>query len=106
MTNLIFPPLFDADKIVSSTPEQPQPTPVDHFAVIHDKFPRIAETIRVLWGEPELQKYLTNLIFDDQHYKNGQSRQGFPTDVMESLLVIHNKHSSSAPITDVWLDAR
>ena len=108
MTNVPFPQLFTADQITSQSPEQPQPQSklVDHFAVVRNKFPRIAESIRILWGEPELQKYLADLIFDDQHYKNGQSRQGFPTDVMESLLAIYDKHSKGAPITDIWLDAR
>lgn len=100
-----FPTLFDPD--ANDRPIAPVvPPPVNHFVVVRTKFPRIAESIRLLWGTPELQKYLADLIIDDQHYDTGSSRQGFPQDVMASLLVIYNKHSAGAPITDIWHNAR
>ena len=100
-----FPILFDPDE--NGQPIVPViPPSVNHFVVVQTQFPKIAESIRLLWGTPELQLYLSKLIIDDRHYETGSSRQGFPQDVMASLLVIYNKHSAGAPITDIWHNAR
>lgn len=100
-----FPTLFDPDEF--DRPIVPVvPPPVNHFVVVQSQFPKVAESIRLLWGTPELQLYLSKLIIGDRHYETGSSRQGFPQDVMSSLLVIYNKHSAGAPITDIWHTAQ
>lgn len=102
--SLPFPTLFDPDGSDQPTVPVTQP-PVNHFVVVQAQFPKIAEAIKLLWGTPELQQYLTKLIMDDRHYDTGESRQGFPPVVMASLLAICNKHSAGAPITDIWHNA-
>lgn len=100
-----FPTLFDPDDTAPQVRVKSLPR-VNHLEVVRAQFPRIANAIQLLWGTPELQKYLTDLIMDDVHYETGKSRQGFPQDVMSSLLVIYNKHTEGAPIDDIWHNAQ
>lgn len=100
-----FPTLIDPDDSTLPVLKQDEVF-VDHLAIVNASFPRIAEAIKLLWGTPELHNYMTKLIVDDRHYETGTSRQGFPKDVMASLLAIFNKHSAGAPITDIWHESR
>jgi len=59
--------------------------PAQHVAVkaaIED-YPRIASRIQQLWGTPECEGYITNLIVDTRG-----DRKGFPPQVMEELLYL------------------
>lgn len=103
--SLHFTTLLDLDE-QDRPNESVVPPSVNHFVVVQSQFPKVAESIRLLWGTPELQLYLSKLIVDDRHYETGAPRQGFPHDVMSSLLVIYNKHSAGAPITDIWHNAQ
>ncbi len=59
--------------------------PVQRIAVkaaIED-YPRIASRIQQLWGTPECEGYITNLVVDTRG-----DRKGFPPQVMEELLYL------------------
>ena len=93
-----FPPLFDPDNLPPRIDvDQPK---INHLEVVRSSFPRIASAIELMWGTPELQQYLSKLIVDDRHYDTGATRQGFPKEIMTSLLVIYNQHTTGAPIYD------
>jgi hypothetical protein len=51
-------------------------------AAIED-YPRIATRIQQLWGTPECEGYITNLVVDTRG-----DRKGFPPQVMEELLYL------------------
>ena len=51
------------------------------YHLLKDKFPRIAESVRVLQGTPELSKYFNKLMFDT---RDG-ARTGFPTEVASAI---------------------
>lgn len=100
-----FPPLFDPDNLPPRVPIDQQPK-INHLEVVRSSFPRIASAIELMWGTPELQQYLSKLIVDDRHYDTGVTRQRFPKEIMASLLVIYNRHTAGAPLSDVWHNAQ
>jgi hypothetical protein len=56
----------------------------DHYPVnLATKYPRILDRISLLWGTPNLEKYLQELIVD-----NRGNRAGFPTEVMSEIAYI------------------
>jgi hypothetical protein len=61
-------------------------------AIIWEQFPRIAEKISLMWGYPELQKYLSDIICDERG-----GRQGFPKPVLAALMEIHRHHARLVP---------
>jgi hypothetical protein len=56
-------------------------------AVLKTKFPRIHQNIVNLWGRPDGETFLDNLIMDDRG-----GRQGFPQDAMAALLLLQRVH--------------
>jgi hypothetical protein len=83
--HLDFPSLFDPDE---GTPQvKPQKQEYYPFPVIAGAFPRIAQAIEMLWGNPELDDYLNRLIVDDRG-----DRQGFPPHVITALLALSKQH--------------
>ena len=57
------------------------------FITIERNFPRIAQSIELLWGNRELDEYLKNLILADR-----AGREGFPAETLTALLKLHNQH--------------
>ena len=64
------------------------PPAFDPWPPLEAKFPRIAETIRSLWGSAKLDRYLEQLLIDDRGNRNG-----FPPEVVEALLALSRQHS-------------
>lgn len=57
------------------------------FFIIARLFPRIAEAIKLMWGERDLDDYLKKLIMADR-----TERAGFPKEVLAALLKLYNQH--------------
>jgi len=62
--------------------DRPDPWP------IIERFPRIAERIRALWGNAILDDYFAKLVLDGRG-----GREGFPPEVMEAILEVALLHS-------------
>ena len=84
-------------QIKISVPKAP-PVPVmpaglpSSAAVVWEQFPRIAEKISLMWGYPELQRYLSKIICDERG-----GRQGFPKPVLAALMEIYRRHAKLVP---------
>jgi hypothetical protein len=100
-----FPPLLSDDEIDKLVTRKPAPTPPrpDPLAVIAAGYPRIAERIGILWGTPQLDAYLDQLLIDDRG-----NRQGFPPPVVAALLEISGQHQRQygfgGPGVEDWAD--
>lgn len=69
--------------------------PLDHMLCnTKEQFPRIYESIEMLWGYPELQDYLSKLIVNGR----ATTRSGFPHEVAKELVSIH----TSIHTHDIW----
>lgn len=75
-----FPDLSLLDEKVD--PRRGPPEMVAVRAAIED-YPRISSRIQQLWGSPECEAYLNNLVIDTRG-----NRKGFPPAVMEELLYL------------------
>jgi hypothetical protein len=97
-----FPPLFSDEEIERRRMPLPDrgPPSFDPWPAL-GKFPRIAETIRDLWGRPELDRYFEQLLIDDRG-----NRHGFPPAVVEALLTLSRQHSERfgfpPPVREDW----
>lgn len=60
------------------------------YHVINDSFPRIAQSILLLWGTPELSKYFNKLMFDT---RDG-ARAGFPPEVASAIFSLSMENDS------------
>lgn len=56
------------------------------------KYPRIVERISVLWGTVGMERYFTEILFDDRG-----DREGFPAEVMMEIFALSNYHESTKP---------
>nr|MBL8410407.1 hypothetical protein [Dechloromonas sp.] len=56
---------------------------------IESRFPRIFQQIVALWGKPELDTYLNDLMVTDRH-----DRQGFSDDVARELFRLSVAHAA------------
>jgi hypothetical protein len=63
--------------------ERPDPWPI-----VERNFPRIAAHIRANWGKRALDDYFAGLVIDERG-----SRQGFPVEVLASLMEIARLHA-------------
>lgn len=75
-----FPDLSMLDEKIE--PRKGPPQLVQVQAAIED-YPRISTRIQQLWGSPECEGYLNNLVIDTRG-----NRKGFPPAVMEELLYL------------------
>jgi hypothetical protein len=86
--NSPFPVLHGDDEI--GPPHQEAASIEEHpFALIKRDFPRVAVVIEMLWGTPELDRYLEKWIVTAR-----DDREGFPKPVLETLLTLFNQHSN------------
>src|SRR5271169_5693427 len=72
----------------------PADTAPDVLLVV-DRFPRIGDKIKLMWGSVELHKYLNGIIVDERG-----DRQGFPPQIGTALLRIYREHSKLLPDND------
>jgi hypothetical protein len=101
-----FPPLLSDDEIdrkVVRKPEVRPPAP-EPFPIVVASYPRIADRIRQLWGTPQCDRYLDQLLIDDRG-----NRQGCPPVVVSALLAISEEHQREFGFrpggTEDWRDA-
>ena len=64
----------------------------DPRSALEIQFPRILEKIIVLWGNRELDPFLTKLMVDERG-----DREGFPSDVMSELMFLSTLHNVAYP---------
>lgn len=67
---------------------------------VEKNYPRVFEKIHLLWGTPELDPYLNDLIMDSR----GGQRQGFPPNVASEILrlsLVHARQQDSSK-GDAW----
>lgn len=57
--------------------------PGDARCYLENLFPRIAQALTEKWDKPELETYLADLLMD-----NRGTRQGFPAEAVEELILI------------------
>jgi hypothetical protein len=69
--------------------ERPDPWPI-----IERNFPRIAATIREQWGKRSLENYFAGLVIDERG-----SRQGFPAEVLASIMEVARLHAEQFGLT-------
>lgn len=60
------------------------------FSHLEQKFPRIAMRLVEIWESEVCRDYLHSLLMDDRG-----DRQGFPSDVMDELLMLDSIHWSN-----------
>ena len=61
-----------------------------HIALIAQHYPRVASGIQNFWGQRDCVEYIQGLVFNG--YKEGEKRQGFKSEVIESLLILVELH--------------
>ena len=61
-------------------------------SAIEAQFPRIAQSIMLMWGHPELDRFFAKLTVDDRG-----DRQGFPPEVMSELMFLARLHGIAYP---------
>ncbi len=61
-------------------------------------FPHIAESLTLVWGNPECENYLSKLMIN-----NRSDRQGFSLDVMNELMLLMDITEHERP--DMWADS-
>jgi hypothetical protein len=65
------------------------------ISAIEQKFPRLAESVTLMWGDKDFQPYVDKLVVDDRG-----DREGFPQDVMQELLFLSQMHERILPTRD------
>lgn len=66
----------------------------EHFAALYDKFPRIHDELKLMWGSQECHDRLAKLLWVDT-----EGRSGFPAEVVEALIGISNRHAEEFKTT-------
>lgn len=66
----------------------------EHFDVLKEKFPRIHDELKLIWGSQECHDRLAKLLWVDT-----EGRSGFPKDVVEALIGLSNKHAEEFKTT-------
>lgn len=78
-----------SDRVIPPLEKQPTDKELVDAAIatLKAEFPRIHQKLIPLWGSAQGEAYLDSLIVDERG-----NRQGFPPDVMRSLLVLQRVH--------------
>jgi hypothetical protein len=63
---------------------------------LEEKFPRIVESIVLMWGHEELDTFFAKLAVDDRG-----DRQGFPPEVMSDIMFLATLHTVAYPFQQV-----
>lgn len=88
--------------ITPKAPPMPNfpPAIASEAKLVLEQFPRVGAKIAAMWGSVELQRYLSETIFDARG-----GRQGFPQPIISALMSIYQFHESLVPDSgndDVW----
>lgn len=80
----------------------------EDIEALKEKFPHVAFKIRMLWGAPQMNNYLQELLSDNS--RNG-TRKGFPLEIALLLMNLLEKHQRDYPeyVSDddgVWIKNR
>ena len=81
-----------------TTPKESLATPLEQGAeaaldVVQRHHPRIANTIRSLWGKPECSMYINKLILSGMD-DTGHARIGFHQDAAAAMLALTDLHDT------------
>jgi hypothetical protein len=71
----------------AATPALRQPASDSCAALLETEFPRILDSIMLMWGYPELNLYFRKLAVDGR-----SGRQGFPPDVWDEIHMLACVH--------------
>ncbi len=63
--------------------------------LLETNFPRIVESIVLMWGHRELDIYLTRLAVDERG-----DRQGFPPEIISDLMFLSQLHNVAHPFEE------
>lgn len=86
------------DAFLAGSPVTPRlPGKVDIKSAIEESFPKIAQKLTMIWGHPECEAFLNNLMIDSRG-----NRQGFNLDVMSELMLLTAITGNRDP--DMWTD--
>ncbi len=61
-----------------------------NITLLESRFPRVANAILLLWGNPEMDTYFAKLVVDDRG-----DREGFPPEVMSDLMFLATLHQTA-----------
>lgn len=75
-----------------------QPKTIHIKSALETIFPHIAESLTLVWGNPECEDYLNKLMIT-----NRSNRQGFSLDVMSELMLLMGITGREGP--DKWTDS-
>lgn len=97
-----LPLLFDPDEIdrripfdptVDEPPREGPKVDPDPRHVLERRFPHIVSRVVELWNRRECAEYLRSLLVTEQ----GESRQGFPLELLDDLLLLDAIHGARFP---------
>lgn len=82
-------PVTPSERVIPPLERQPTDRELvdSAIATLKEGFPRIHQKLIPLWGSAQGEAYLDSLIVDERG-----NRQGFPAEVMRSLLVLQRVH--------------
>jgi len=66
----------------------------EHFKVIQQRMPHIAREVEKKWGSAALNNYIAAVMFDTR----GDTRAGFPKDIVDALVAISNANDYDHPV--------
>ena len=66
----------------------------EHFELIQRRMPHIAREIEKKWGSAALNNYIAAVMFDTR----GDTRAGFPIEIVEALLAISHANEHDHPV--------
>jgi hypothetical protein len=59
---------------------------------LEERFPRIVDSIVLMWGNKEMDTFFQKIMMDDRG-----DRQGFPPEVMSDLMFLSQLHNTAYP---------
>jgi len=66
----------------------------EHFELIQRRMPHIAREIEKKWGSAALNNYVAAVMFDTR----GDTRAGFPLEIVEALVAISHANEHDHPL--------
>jgi len=66
----------------------------EHFELIRRRMPHIAREIEKKWGSAALNNYVAAVMFDTR----GDTRAGFPLEIVEALVAISHANDHDHPL--------
>ena len=65
----------------------------EYFGLIQRRMPHIAREIDKKWGSAALNNYVAEVMFDTR----GDTRRGFPTEIVDAMLAITHANDHDHP---------